>query len=150
MREGRRFYVTTRCPSVCLSVPSCTASAACGGFAAVGPAEGTIDCCTAPLQQVRPRFDSYPQQHGAQQQMRALSCLVLIHNRDCDSDDSVACKATATTLWRPCNVLPLRQNLSITRWRHTFVISLFSWRPVKTLLKFHKVRNRHRLTHTPV
>ena len=85
--------------SVCLSVPSCTASAACGRFAAVVPAEGTIDCCTAPLQQARPPFDSHPQQHGGQRQMQALSCLILIHNCDCDSDDA----ATATQLRRPCD-----------------------------------------------
>jgi len=33
-----RVYVTIRCLSVCPSVPSCVAGAACGGFAAVGPA----------------------------------------------------------------------------------------------------------------
>jgi len=33
----------------------------------------SIDCCTARLQQARPPFDPYPQQHGGQQQMRAVT-----------------------------------------------------------------------------
>jgi len=32
----------------------------------------SIDCCTARQQQAWPPFDPYPQQHGAQQQMRAV------------------------------------------------------------------------------
>ena len=35
----------------------------------------SIDCCTARLQQARPPCDPYPRQHGAQQQMRAVTCL---------------------------------------------------------------------------
>ena len=35
----------------------------------------SIDCCTARLQQARSPSDPYPQQHGGQQQMRAVSYL---------------------------------------------------------------------------
>ena len=67
-----RVYVTVRCPSiylavclsVCLSHPS-TAAAACGGFAAVGPAERRCRSIAA--------ADNETQQHGGQQQMRAVS-----------------------------------------------------------------------------
>jgi len=58
-------------PSACLS--HSPAAAACGGFAAVGRTT-SIDRCTARLQQARPPFDHQPQQHGGQQQMRAVSC----------------------------------------------------------------------------
>jgi len=47
-----KVYVTVRFPSVCLSHLS-TATAACGGFAAVGKI--SIDCCTACAQQQRRR-----------------------------------------------------------------------------------------------
>ena len=45
-----RVSITVRCPSVCLSVPSCDRRTPLGGFAAVGPAD-RIDCCTAGAQQ---------------------------------------------------------------------------------------------------
>jgi len=35
----------------------------------------SIDCCTARLLQARPPFDPHPQQHGSQQQLRAVSRL---------------------------------------------------------------------------
>ena len=56
-----RVYVTIRCPSVCLS--SFARCSACGGFAAVGPAVGRYRSTAA-----------VAQQHGVQQQMRAMSC----------------------------------------------------------------------------
>jgi len=63
-----RVYETVERPSACLSYLSTAAEAA------VGPAMGlSIDCCTARLQQARPPFDPYPQQHGGQQLMRAVS-----------------------------------------------------------------------------
>ena len=62
--------------SICLAVPSCAAAAVCGGFAAVGPAGRRYQsCCTARPQQTYPLFDPCPQQHGTQQQTRAVWCL---------------------------------------------------------------------------
>jgi len=55
--------IERRSPSVCLSHLSNAAAAACGGFAAVGPAGGLLH--SAP-------FDAHPQQHSGQQQMRAV------------------------------------------------------------------------------
>ena len=45
----------------------------------------SIDCCTAHLQQARPPFDPYPEQHGAQQQMRAVSRLQRRRKLETDS-----------------------------------------------------------------
>ena len=60
------------CPSVCLFHLS-SATAACGGFAAWDRRQAiSIDCCMARQQQARPPFHPHPQQHGAQQQMRAV------------------------------------------------------------------------------
>jgi len=55
-----------RCSSVRSSVvPSCAAAAACGGFAAVGEAGGKYRPTAAGAAE-------HGQQHGAQQQMRAM------------------------------------------------------------------------------
>ena len=58
------------CGRVRPSVLSCAAATACGGFAAVGPAGRRYRSIAA--QPARPPFGPYPQQHGGQQQMRAV------------------------------------------------------------------------------
>ena len=65
--------------------PICATAVACGGFAAESSGQAiSIDHCTARLQQARPPFDPYPQQHGSQQQMRAVSCLQQHKNLNTD------------------------------------------------------------------
>ena len=73
---------TIWCPSLCLSVHLYFRLILCRSrgvrrVCCCGPSGQpiSIDCCMALLQQARSPSDPYPQQHGGQQQMRAVSCL---------------------------------------------------------------------------
>ena len=69
--SSSRVYKTVRCPSVSLSHQS-NAAAACGGFAAERRTRKRYQS-TAPGARQQQRRSPGPQ-HGAQQQMRAMSC----------------------------------------------------------------------------
>ena len=69
-----KVCVTLWCLSVHLS-HSPTAAACCGFASACRGQAISIDCYTLHLQQGRLPFNPYPQQHGSQQQMQAVSCL---------------------------------------------------------------------------
>jgi len=62
------YAARLRCPSVCLSLcPILRRSHGVRRVCCCGSHRQTIsiDCCTACLQQARPPFDPYPQQHGS-------------------------------------------------------------------------------------